>query len=253
MINEMRKYYLDQSTGLLSDYLGPQFRLISSENFKRPVPPYLWRGDGRCGGELPNPLGTPSECNPYSNDPCCSQFGWCGNSHQHCNCPQCLKSKKLEERKEFRDKEKIHNPHIGYLNLYPLAFGLLKTTDPEFRMILHYLKTDDELFSEYGIRSLSKSDLLYHTGEDYWRGNIWINQNFLVLRGLYKHYLDDHDAKSIYDELRGNLVRNVFTNWQKENTFFEQYSDIDGKGLKARNFNGWTSLILNIVTEKYDS
>lgn len=253
MINEMHKYYFDSSTGLLSDYLGPQFKLIDSKNFKRPVLPYLWRGDGRCGAELPNPLGTPSECNPYSSDPCCSQFGWCGNSNQHCNCPQCLKSKKLEERVEFREKQKIHNPHIGYLNLYPLAFGFLKSTDLAYKMILHYLKSDDELFSEYGIRSLSKSDLLYHTGEDYWRGNIWINMNFMVLRGLYKHYLDDPEARIIYDELRANLIRNVFNNWKKENTFFEQYSDLNGQGVKARNFNGWTSLILNIVTEKYDS
>ena len=41
--------------------------------------------------------------------------------------------------------------------------------------------------------------------------------------------------------------------WRKEHTFFEQYSDINGKGLKSRNFNGWTSLIINIITERYDS
>jgi hypothetical protein len=253
LIAEMEKHYLDRTTGILSDYLGPQFKLVNSKVFKRPVPPYLWRGDGRCGAEVPSPLGSPSECNPYSVDPCCSQYGWCGNSSQHCSCSQCIKSKKLEERNEFKDKEKIHNPHIGYLNLYPLAFGLLKKEDPSFRLILHYLKSDDELYSNFGIRSLSKSDLLYHTGEDYWRGNIWININYLVLRGLYKFYLDDDESRNIYETIRENLIRNVFLQWQKENTFYEQYSDIDGKGVKARNFNGWTSLILNIVTEKYNS
>jgi len=237
LVDELEKKFLDKSTGLLSDYLGPQFKLLEIDEFKRPVPPYFWRGDGRCGAEAPSPLGSPSECNPYSVEPCCSQFGWCGNSNQHCNCPQCSKSKKLEERKEFRDKKKIHNPHIGYINLYPLAFGLLKIDDPAFRLILHYLRSDDELYSDYGIRSLSKSDLLYHTGEDYWRGNVWININYLVLRGLYKFYADDAEAKNIYLTIREALIKNVFREWQKENTFYEQYSDINGKGVKARNFN----------------
>jgi mannosyl-oligosaccharide glucosidase len=253
MIEIMGEHFLDKSTGLMTDYLGPQFKLVATKKHNRAVPPYMWRGDGRCGAEVANPLGSIAECNPYSNDPCCSQFGWCGNSHDHCNCPQCVKSKKLEDRKEFKEKKEIFSPHIGYVNLYPLAFGILKIEDPAFKMILHYLKTEDELFSDYGIRSLSKSDLLYHTGEDYWRGNIWININYMVLRGLYKFYLDDQEAKTIYTTLRENLVKNVFTQWRKEHTFFEQYSDINGKGLKSRNFNGWTSLILNIITERYDS
>lgn len=51
------------------DYSGTQFIMENGEF------PYLWRGDNKCGKENLNPLGTPAECNPYSELPCCSEFG----------------------------------------------------------------------------------------------------------------------------------------------------------------------------------
>lgn len=254
---DLGSLYYDEVKGIYNDHLGPQFKLIKGvSKFSRPVPPYLWRGDNRCGKDAPNPLGQPSECNPYSDSPCCSEFGWCGNTPNHCNCEKCKKSVKLEERPEFKLKEKIFNPHIGYVNLLPIAFGALdiKTEKGEkvFRQTLHFLSSPDELYSNYGLRSLSKNDLLYHTGDDYWRGNIWINMNYLVLRGLFKYYKHDTQAYEIYKMIRENLIGNIFKQWKTKEMFYEQYSDRTGEGLKARPFNGWTSLILNIITEKYD-
>ena len=131
--------------------------------------------------------------------------------------------------------------------------GALKVDDKKFRTTLSFLKSSDELFSPYGIRSLSKSDILYHSADDYWRGNIWINMNFMILRGLYKYYNKDPEAMEIYTSIRKNIINTVFKNWKKTRTFYEQYSDINGQGLKNRPFNGWTSLIINIIAEKYES
>jgi mannosyl-oligosaccharide glucosidase len=253
IISDLPSQFYDDKKAVYNDYLGPQFKLVKTSNYKREVPPYLWRGDGRCGLEAPNPLGQASECNPYSDAPCCSEFGWCGNTQNHCKCPKCSKAEKLENRPDFQERQNIFNPHLGYINLYPIFFGLIKTEDPAFRGTMNLLKSDDELFSEYGIRSLSKSDMLYHTGEDYWRGNIWMNLNFLTLRGLYKFYKQNEEAMQVYKKIRDNLIKNVFSQWKSKKTFYEQYSDRDGQGLKARPFNGWTSLILNIITEKYDA
>ena len=257
MISKMKEnlfsLYFDKSLNILNDYLGPQFNLVESDKHNRLVPPYFWRGDGKCGAENLNPLGKPAECNPYSDMPCCSEWGWCGNSTGHCNCDKCHHAKKLEDRRDFDKKESIFNPHIGYVNLFPIIFGYLNPDEGIFKATLEFLQDSNELYSNFGIRSLSKSDLLYHTGEDYWRGNIWINLNFLVLRGLYKFYKNIPEADALYKNLRSNLVKAVFEEWKKTKMFYEQYSDKNGRGQRAHPFNGWTSLILNIIAERYDN
>lgn len=46
------------------------------------------------------------------------------------------------------------------------------------------------MLSNAGIRSLSMSNQFYLYSSNYWRGAVWINVNYLILRGLYKYYLD---------------------------------------------------------------
>lgn len=48
------------------------------------------------------------------------------------------------------------------------------------------VRDPDHLWSEFGIRSLSKQDEHYGKGENYWRGPIWIQMNYLALSALYK-------------------------------------------------------------------
>ena len=49
------------------------------------------RSDGRCGQRFVSPLTgvSPSECDPRSERPCCSDFGYCGASASHCKCRGC--------------------------------------------------------------------------------------------------------------------------------------------------------------------
>lgn len=256
MINEIRSNVksnlFDKELGIYSDFLGPQFKKIKSKNFPRKVFPYLWRGDFQCGVNAKNPLGTQAECDPYSDKPCCSEFGWCGNTNNHCNCEKCKRSEKLENRKEYKNKEQTHNPHVGYINLFPIIFGFIDINDTSsIENIMKFLSSENELKSRFGIRSLSKSDLLYHTGDDYWRGNIWINLNYLTLKGMYVYYKSNEKVKKVYDELRNNVIEAVYSSWKNTHTFYEQYEDGTGKGTKNRPFNGWTSLIVEIISEQY--
>ncbi|XP_035672026.1 chitotriosidase-1-like [Branchiostoma floridae] len=48
-----------------------------------------WRTDGRCGQQYPAPGATPGECDANSNAPCCSEYGYCGASSEHCACANC--------------------------------------------------------------------------------------------------------------------------------------------------------------------
>ncbi|CAI2190994.1 5523_t:CDS:10, partial [Funneliformis geosporum] len=144
----------------------------------------------------------------------------------------------------------------GYLSLFPMVLELLPNDSPKLGAILDLIHNPNELWSTYGLRSLSKSNKLFHTGEDYWKGNIWINVNYLVLSSIYKNYAIiggpyKEKAKAIYDELRNNIIKNVYKEFERTGYVWEQYSESTGAGLRSHPFTGWTSLITLIMAEKY--
>jgi len=74
--------------------------------------------------------------------------------------------------------------HKGYISIFPFLLGLLPPDSPKLPAILDLLGDEEQLWSEFGIRSLSKSDEFYGIGENYWRGPIWMNINYLAVREL---------------------------------------------------------------------
>ncbi|RHZ88789.1 hypothetical protein Glove_21g288 [Diversispora epigaea] len=154
------------------------------------------------------------------------------------------------------NEESIHVCHKGYMSLFPMLLGLLPNDSPKLGSILDLMYNPNELWSPYGLRSLSKSDKYFNTGENYWVGPVWININYLTLSSLYKNYAAksgpyQSKAKIIYNELRTNIITNVFNNFEKTGYVWEQYSSIDGDGKRSHPFTGWTSLVTLIMAEKY--
>jgi mannosyl-oligosaccharide glucosidase len=76
--------------------------------------------------------------------------------------------------------------HKGYMSLFPFVHNLIPHDSPQLKDVLDMISDEDELWPPYGLRSLSAKDTLYGKGENYWRGPIWINMNYLVLRALHK-------------------------------------------------------------------
>lgn len=74
--------------------------------------------------------------------------------------------------------------HKGYLSLFPFITGLLEADDAKVGKMLDLIGDEDELWSEHGIRSLSRRDAFYGTAENYWRGPVWMPVNYLVLSQL---------------------------------------------------------------------
>ena len=64
----------------------------------------MWRYDGRCGSENPLPDGTPAECHPDGEKPCCSIRGKCGNTKMHCSCKGCKDFKHMKDWRESGGK-----------------------------------------------------------------------------------------------------------------------------------------------------
>lgn len=153
--------------------------------------------------------------------------------------------------------------HEGYVSLLPFALRLMPRDSPKLKHILNLMSDPEKLFSDYGLLSLSKQDEYFGKGENYWRGKIWMNINYLCLDAI-KYYFPEvieghkatgamHDkeaskiAKKLYHNLRENLINNIYKNWKETNYVFENYDPLDGHGTGSLQFTGWTALIVNIL------
>ncbi|KAF8471981.1 glycoside hydrolase [Kalaharituber pfeilii] len=165
-----------------------------------------------------------------------------------------------EEHKTYCDitvddyEESIHVCHKGYISLFPfLVGGIIPPDDGErLKAVLDLMADPEELWSPYGLRSLSKSDPYFSTGENYWRGPIWININYLALRRLLEYARVpgpcQKQARQMYLDLRKNVVENVYKEWKRTGFAWEQYDQGTGEGRRTKHFLGWTSLVVKMMS-----
>jgi mannosyl-oligosaccharide glucosidase len=141
-----------------------------------------------------------------------------------------------------------------------MLLELLDAESPKLGTMLDQLRDVRHLWTNYGLRSLSRSAPLYdkkNTEHDppYWRSAIWINVNYLALKSL-KHYASvagphQERAGKIYAELRTNVVTNILSNYERTGYIWEQYNDKSGKGQGSHPFTGWSALVVLIMSEIY--
>jgi len=148
-----------------------------------------------------------------------------------------------------------HISHVGYVSLFPFLLSLLESDSIELKSTLDLIGSTTHLWSDYGILSLSRSDPLFGTKENYWRGPIWININYLILSSLHRYgqqtgpYQDQ--IRNLYDRLRTNLIGNLYKQYMKTGFLWEQYDPIQGRGQRSHPFTGWTALVVLIMAEIY--
>lgn len=150
----------------------------------------------------------------------------------------------------IENDELVFNENFGYINLFPLFFGYnqdLESLKQYFKKIMDY----EELWTDFGIRSLSKKSRYFGTGDNYWRGPIWIPINYLILRGLKVFYNNNEEANKIYTRLRDNLIRNLMKNFELTGLVWENYNAWTGIGQREAGFCGWSALITLILKEEY--
>jgi len=154
------------------------------------------------------------------------------------------------------EDESYHVCHKGYLSIFPVLLSLLPPSSPHLGHVLDLIRDPHHLWSPYGLRSLSASHSEFGQGENYWKGPIWIQMNYLALSALHKTYASQPGpyqtkAKEIYAELRQNIVKNVIKEYQRTGYVWEQYDAQTGEGRRSHPFTGWTSLTALIIAEKY--
>lgn len=81
-------------------------------------------------------------------------------------------------------EESVAVCHKGYVSIFPFILGLMDPNGKKVGRILDVMADEEELWSVHGIRSLSKQDEYYGKDENYWRGPVWININYLALTQL---------------------------------------------------------------------
>ena len=145
---------------------------------------------------------------------------------------------------------------MAWTNFLPLVDGLLSRGEGR-RMIRLHLLNDAEMRSEYGFRSLAKSDAAYSNEAiikpySNWRGPIWINANFLDWIAL-RRYGFRAESRWLAVALAGVLHRDI----AKWNSMHEDYSAETGEGLaptvaqspggKFAGFVGWNLLAQDML------
>jgi hypothetical protein len=204
-----------------------------------------------------------------------------------------------EEQREVREEHGAPPrpglvPAYGYVSLFPLLTGLLPPGSPELARQLELLKRGrggggggaagaqqrgaGGLWTPHGLRSLAPSSPLYrarNTADDppYWRGQVWINVNYLALRALRRYAgaaasaggggggggAAAAEAAAVAAEageaaraLRHALLRTVAGGYARTGYFWEQYDDLTGEGMGSRPFTGWTALVTLIAADEED-
>jgi mannosyl-oligosaccharide glucosidase len=76
----------------------------------------------------------------------------------------------------------------------------------------------------------------------YWKGPVWININYLLLRGLKLYY---SSQMPFYAKIKNDLTKMVCGEENTRGYFYENY--INGKGSFSYPFTGWTTLISIII------
>ncbi|KAH8431372.1 mannosyl-oligosaccharide glucosidase [Aspergillus melleus] len=149
-------------------------------------------------------------------------------------------------------EESVHVCHKGYISLFPFLTGMIGPDSPRLKAILDLIGDPEELWSDYGIRSLSKQDEFYGTAENYWRSPIWVNINYLVFKNLYEIATTagphQEQARELYSNLRKNVVENVFREWKETGFAWEQYNPETGQGQRTQHFTGWTSMVVKMMS-----
>lgn len=149
------------------------------------------------------------------------------------------------------DDEDVFACFKGYISIFPFITKMMDPLDfHRLDRIVQVISDPNDLWTDYGLRSMAKSDPAYKSGENYWTSPIWMNINYLALDAL-KHYKTDalpeplaQKISTTYKNLRVNAVQNVYKEWKKTGFVWEQYDDETGASKGAKNFLGWTSSVI---------
>jgi len=143
--------------------------------------------------------------------------------------------KKMFDGEAFYDLDLDNN--LSEVHSAAMFFPMLLNHQFNYTDIINnYLKNDQHFSSPNGVPSTSLSHPL-HSSNEYWRGNIWIQINWLIFRGLLFQ-----KRSELATDLAKRIIRLLYNNG-----FWEYFNPQTGKGLGAGNYS-WDSLVYSMVS-----
>lgn len=263
--HKLHETTFSEGMNIYSDYVSMQLEAIQSQLTGQLAELTEWRDDLSCGKFRLNSIGTAGKCNhPMTGTDIVRDQSRCCRTDKcqpdfECNCPMCTEYISVDEDYLNYPLYNQHSVHVGIVNFWPLFYGLIDSEDLVSDMLK--IATDpQQMMSEFGMRSLSKNDQFYRNSPDYFRGNIFVHLNYMLLRGLKLYYINEDEStesdfsrqvRNAYSQIREKIVETVFEQWRRDHQFWEMYDSETGQGRGTEKFNGWTSLILLIQSELY--
>ena len=141
---------------------------------------------------------------------------------------------------------------ISYNCLIPL-FGKLATPEQASIFVKKYVLSPDHFWSEYGLRTLSKSDPDYNNRNiikpySNWQGPVWPIANYMYFQGLL-----NYGFRKEAITLSGKISNLVITDIKESGGMHENYDAETGKPLAAPNFVSWNLLVGNMLEEAVEN
>ncbi len=154
-----------------------------------------------------------------------------------------------EEDSLYYNMDRINGSHIkmpGYSSFIPLWANIPDTKQATLT-IEKYLINPDEMWTEFGIRTLSKTVVGYNNinmikPHSNWQGPIWVVSNYMYIWGMmnYGYY-----QKSI--EASKNITKLLLSSIEKYGGMYENYDAETGKPLAAPGFISWNLLSSHLL------
>jgi Mannosylglycerate hydrolase MGH1-like glycoside hydrolase domain len=130
---------------------------------------------------------------------------------------------------------------LSWSSFLPIWNGIATKEQAE-RMVKEHLINEKRMWSNYGVRSLSKEERMYapeveRGNPSNWLGPIWVVSNYMIWKGLSNYDLTKHA-----DELAFNLLKLLFDDYARNGCLHEYYSPESGMGVCGKGFWSWNAL-----------
>lgn len=126
----------------------------------------------------------------------------------------------------------------------------IATKEQAEKVIQRYLNKE-ELYSEFGIRSLAKNERMFYQhnscNPSCWLGPVWVNANYFTYIA-FKNYGYNDLAKDIAIKTIKLLGKDL----EENGGFHEYYDSNTGKGIRGLGMHGWNFLVLNLINDICD-